>query len=64
MIVMDTSVLSQMMSQQGSDHVQAWFNAQIAAIAINSGFSIATRNTRDFADLEVKLINPIEFIPQ
>lgn len=36
-------------------------DGQIAAIALRHNFSIATRNTRDFADCEVALINPFEY---
>ncbi|GAB5462481.1 PIN domain-containing protein [Hoeflea alexandrii] len=35
-------------------------DAQIAAIALRRGLPIATRNTRDFADCGVTLINPWE----
>lgn len=34
------------------------FDAQIAAIARSRGAALATRNTRDFEDCGVKLINP------
>lgn len=34
------------------------FDAQIAAIALANGFSLATRNTRDFEGTGVMIINP------
>jgi len=34
------------------------FDGQIAAIARINGFAIATRNTRDFEECGVKLVNP------
>lgn len=34
------------------------FDAQIAAIARTRGLTVATRNTRDFADCGVDLLNP------
>jgi predicted nucleic acid-binding protein len=34
------------------------FDFQILAIAASRGFAVATRNTRDFADTGVELINP------
>lgn len=36
----------------------ASFDAQIAAIARAAGFAVATRNTADFADLGLHLIDP------
>ncbi len=35
-------------------------DGQIAAIAISNGFSLATRNTRDFEYCGIKLINPFD----
>ena len=34
------------------------FDGQIAAIAKTQGFAVATRNTKDFEDCELELINP------
>lgn len=34
------------------------FDAQIAAIARSTGWSLATRNTRDFEECGIELINP------
>ena len=33
----------------------------IAAIAINKGLIVATRNVRDFQDLAVRIFNPFDF---
>jgi toxin FitB len=35
-------------------------DAQIAAIAASRGLALATRNTRDFVDCGIELINPFE----
>jgi len=35
-------------------------DAQIAAIALTRGFAVATRNTRDFEDCGIEIINPWE----
>ncbi|MNT99434.1 Toxin FitB [compost metagenome] len=37
------------------------FDAQIAAIAVSRGASIATRNVADFAETGAPVINPWEF---
>ncbi len=36
------------------------FDGQIAAIARAKGFAIATRNTKDFTDCQLELINPFD----
>lgn len=36
------------------------FDAMIAAICLVHGATLATRNTRDFIDLDLKLVNPFE----
>jgi toxin FitB len=40
---------------------QEWEDALIAATAIISGLTIATRNTKDFARFNVPLIDPFQF---
>lgn len=35
-------------------------DAMIAAICLSSGATLATRNTRDFEGLDLKLVNPFE----
>lgn len=35
-------------------------DGQIAAIALTTGFSVATRNIKDFEECQIKLINPFE----
>jgi len=37
------------------------FDGQIAAIAKSNGFSIATRNVKDFMSVNIEIINPFEF---
>lgn len=37
------------------------FDAQIAAIALSRGASVATRNVSDFADIELDVINPWDY---
>jgi predicted nucleic acid-binding protein len=37
------------------------FDAQIAAIALSQGASVATRNVRDFEHLDLDIINPWDF---
>jgi len=37
------------------------FDAQIAAIAVSRGASIATRNIADFADTGALIVNPWDF---
>lgn len=37
------------------------FDAQIAAIARSLGFAVATRNTKDFEDCGLQLINPFVY---
>ena len=44
--------------RQEQGHPVSNFDAQIAAIARTRGFAVATRNTRDFADCGLDLINP------
>lgn len=40
------------------------FDAQIAAIAIAHGFSVATRDTKPFVAAGVEVINPWEYTPK
>ena len=35
-------------------------DAQIAAIYLSHGATLATRNTKDFEGLDLKLVNPFE----
>lgn len=35
-------------------------DAQIAAICLSHGATLATRNTKDFAGLDLSLVNPFE----
>lgn len=35
-------------------------DGQIAAIALSQGFSLATRNVRDFSNCDIDLMNPFE----
>lgn len=35
-------------------------DGQIAAITLSQGFSLATRNSRDFSNCDINLINPFE----
>lgn len=35
-------------------------DGQIAAIALTTGFCVATRNIKDFEECQIKLINPFE----
>ena len=37
------------------------FDGQIASIARVSGYALATRNIKDFANCEIELINPFEY---
>lgn len=37
------------------------FDAQIAAIALSQGASLATRNVRDFEHLDLDIVNPWDF---
>jgi len=37
------------------------FDGQIASIARSRGFAIATRNTKDFNDCQLELINPFDY---
>jgi len=37
------------------------FDGQIAAIARVKGFAIATRNTKDFTDCQLELVNPFDY---
>jgi predicted nucleic acid-binding protein len=39
------------------------FDAMIAAIAQSRGASLVTRNTRDFADIDLQIINPWKITP-
>jgi len=43
-------------------HPMSCFDGQIAAIARSKGFAIATRNTKDFRDCQIDLINPFEYV--
>lgn len=36
------------------------FDGQIAAIALAKGYAVATRNTKDFRDCQLELINPFD----
>lgn len=33
-------------------------DAQIAATAVSAGLALATRNTRDFGDIDLQLVDP------
>jgi len=46
--------------RKNSGHPLSILDGQIAAIAKASQMSLATRNTRDFIDCELNLINPFE----
>lgn len=35
-------------------------DGQIAAITLSQGFSLATRNIRDFSDCDINLVNPFD----
>ena len=37
-------------------------DGQIAAIALSKGFSVATRNIKDFEHCDIKLINPFDWL--
>jgi predicted nucleic acid-binding protein len=39
-------------------------DAQIAALCMSTGASLATRNTRDFANIDITLVNPWEAHPR
>jgi len=39
------------------------FDGQIAAIVKSTGFTLATRNVKDFQDSDIELINPFEPAP-
>jgi predicted nucleic acid-binding protein len=41
-------------------HTMSMPDGQIAAIALAHGFAVATRNTRDFKDCGLELINPFD----
>lgn len=47
-------------SRRQSGHPISQFDAQIAAICRSTGAGLATRNTPDFADCGVSLVNPWE----
>ena len=38
------------------------FDGQIAAIAQTTGFSLATRNIKDFEECGIELINPFDYL--
>lgn len=44
--------------RRGAGRVIGEFDAQIAAIALSRSMTVATRNTRDFEDCGVALVNP------
>jgi predicted nucleic acid-binding protein len=45
-------------NRRGKGRPMAEFDAQIAAIARSRGAALATRNTADFEDCAVRLVNP------
>jgi predicted nucleic acid-binding protein len=47
-----------MATRRASGRPLSSFDAQIAATAASAGATVATRNTRDFADCGVSLTNP------
>ena len=47
-------------ARRAQDRPTGEFDAQIAAIARVRGFLVATRNTNDFADCGVGIVNPWE----
>ena len=49
---------ARLMHGQPLDH---WEDALIAATAMTGGFTLATRNTKDFTRYDVALINPFTF---
>ncbi|NJS15545.1 MAG: type II toxin-antitoxin system VapC family toxin [Sphingopyxis sp.] len=44
-----------------AQHNMAMIDGQIAAIAMEHGFSLATRNTKDFVHAAISLINPWDY---
>lgn len=46
--------------RERSGHAISVGDAMIAAICIAHGATLATRNVRDFSDLDLRLINPFE----
>lgn len=54
-------IYGQLMGQRkASSHTLSVLDGQIAAIAKSHQMSLATRNTRDFIDCELNLINPFD----
>jgi predicted nucleic acid-binding protein len=75
MIILDTNVISALMQQAPVRPVVAWLDRQAAesvwvtsvtviearyGIAIARRGRLATRNVRDFSDLDVDVVNPWE----
>jgi len=66
MIVLDTNVLSELMRQTPDELVVQWmdsqpisqFDTQIAAIARSRGAALSTRNTQDFGECGIQVIDP------
>jgi toxin FitB len=47
-------------SRESAGHAITVQDAQIAAICLHHGATLATRNTKDFEGLDLKLVNPFE----
>jgi predicted nucleic acid-binding protein len=47
-------------SREAAGHAITVQDAQIAAICLQHGATLATRNTKDFEGLDLKLVNPFE----
>lgn len=56
MYLLDTNVISELRGP----HLQNALDKQIAATALTCGLTLVTRNTRDFVETGVPLLNPFE----
>ena len=62
MIILDTNIISELMNHKKQlGQPMSLFDGQIAAIALSKNASLATRNTKDFQNCGLTLINPFDF---
>ena len=56
--LIDTNVLSELRRKQPDPAVVAWMQARPRASLYLSVLTLVTRNTKDFAGLDLQLVNP------
>jgi predicted nucleic acid-binding protein len=59
-LILDTNVISEILRQRSSGRPISQFDAMIAAIVRLHGAKLVTRNTSDFENCGIEMVNPWE----